>query len=346
MISARSTPTPRWVRRFAVAALVLGITGLLLVGDDRAAFGGPTDPRADQVRALLERQGYRVREVKVDPAGGAARAEWRVSFDARYTQPTYKEMQSHFIAGWWAITSVAAADPDSVLFVTQVWRTYRIRLRAGLKPAAALIQGLQTAKTDAEWGKVLRTFMRSVEFLGDLDVWDEARQADIPTLDFLAANIKDDSPQAARTIPHFVAARIKVGLEQQGLKNIDVHWYDPENGIARWRASSAATYARPSYDAVYGQAHKAWWVLHKALTGYEDSTVLEARQVWRQYQLQLATNRAAYARLLKDLEAGGTAAARAKAFEAFRTQVDIGIWDLEDKKFIPTQEFVRQYFGR
>lgn len=348
-MSTRSSAGPRWLRRFAAAAvLVLGSTGVLFGISSGAASGASADPRTDQVRALLERQGYRVRRVKFAPADEKSRAVWVVDVDARYTQPTYRQVEAHFVAGLWAITSVAATEPDAALFVTQVWRTYDITFRAGLKPAVAVIRGLQNARTEAERFEVLRAFVRSLNSF-DLDVRDEARKADVPALDFLAANVRDDSGPAAQTIPHFVAAQIKTGMERQGLKNVDVDWAFRENGEARWWASSAAAYAQPSYDTVYGQANKAWWVLYNALSGYgADSTRLEARQIWRQYRLEITTTLAAYGALLKALEAAGTAAApRQEAFRVFLKEVRMMIYDIQAKKYIPDdEEFIRQYFAR
>lgn len=347
MISAPSRPASRWVRCVVVVALVLGVTGLLLSGDHRAASGAPTDPRADQVRVLLERQGYRVREVSYAPTDWRGDPPyWEVLFDARYTQPTYRAMEAHFITGWWALTTVAAGrdSPKSWLKVGQVWRTYRIELRTRLESAATMIRGLQAARTEAERGQVLQALMRSSMFL---DVLDEA-SGTVPELDFLAANVRDDSSLAVQTIPYFVAAQIKVRLERQGLNVFDVYWSFPEKGGATWEVLTPAAYTQPSYDAVYAQAHKTWWVLHNALSGYEaDSTSLGSIQTWRRYHLTVSTSRADYAGFLKNLEVAGTAtAARQQAYQAFLKQVYMSVWDTEAKRSVPTEEFVRQHFVR
>lgn len=330
-----------------MVVLAVGSAGWLLGDAHYSASGAPADPRAAQVRRLLEQGGYRVREVTYRPAYGETPAFWEARFDARYFQPTYKEMEAHFIAGWRAITAVAAArDPvHSRLGVTQVWKTYGIRLVANLGPATMLVRDLQAARTGAQRGEALAFFMRSL-FGDDLEVRDEARSVSVPALDFVAANVRDNSVLAVQTIPHFVAARIKATLVRQGLKDVDVTFLFPSDESV-WTAASAAAYAQPSYDAVYGQARRTWSVLHNALSGYAaDTTYLRAIQIWHGYRLEVTTTRAAYAALLKGLEAAATAAARAKAYQAFLKQVRLDIWDTRAKKSVPTDEFMRQYSAR
>jgi len=114
------------------------------------ATPAPADPRADQVKAALEKQGFKVFAVSLGLVEGKE-PQWLAQTAARYAQPNWRDVNAQAFAIWGALYEVAAKDPPPTWFSgIQVWAKYGIAIHVRLEHLTALVNDLSAAKTDAE----------------------------------------------------------------------------------------------------------------------------------------------------------------------------------------------------
>jgi hypothetical protein len=147
------------------------------------ATQAPVDPRADQVKAALEKQGLKVFYVtKVvedkDP-------QWLAQTAARYAQPNWRDVNGQAFTIWGAMWDVAAKDPPQTWFSgIQVWAKYGIAIHVRLQHLTEFAADLSAAKSDAEKQAAFEKFAQKTI----VRVFDYERQVFVDGKDFISKN--------------------------------------------------------------------------------------------------------------------------------------------------------------
>lgn len=148
------------------------------------ATQAPVDPRTDQLKAGLEKQGLKVFAVTLKQTDDKE-PQWLAQTAARYAQPNWKDVGGQAFMIWGAMWEVAAKDPPQTWFSgIQVWAKYGIALHTRLENLTVLVNDLNAAKTDAEKQTAFEKFSSKVI----IRFWDYERQVFVDNKDFTNKN--------------------------------------------------------------------------------------------------------------------------------------------------------------
>ncbi len=173
--------TPRWPRRGLLAVAVLAVLAVIICVAAPAAFAQipfppaqqpaqpipppARDPRLDQVRQHLERQGLKVHDVRfqLEPR---VRPRWIAITQANYAQPSFDRITQQAYMIWNALYAVLGdREPPTTLYTSvQVWNKYAIGQQVQVNHLATLVNALRAARTPQEQQQAHQAFYGTIEF--------------------------------------------------------------------------------------------------------------------------------------------------------------------------------------
>ena len=174
-----------------LAALVLALAFVLVASSKTYAqltvkFGERTeDPRVGQIKAELEKAGFKVFEVGFASERPNRAPAWAAVTAATYATPTQEAMLKQAFNVWDVLYKAVSKDnPKTILFSGQVWTKYMMVLALALGDATAFVSSVGAAKSEDEKTQALRTLVRQIRF----EVMDLERQQFVDRKDFINKN--------------------------------------------------------------------------------------------------------------------------------------------------------------
>ena len=140
-------------------------------------------------------------------------------------------------------------------------------------------------------------------------------------------------------------ARIKAGLEREGLKVLEVRYLPADrNGPAYWFGVTAAVYSQPRWPDVAKQALVSWLVMNETTLSDPPDSMLMSAQVWTKYMIQIGQNNKLVSEFSATLKAARTDAEKNAAVNKVLGRFLVRIFDLERNQFVDAKDFVNKNF--
>jgi len=140
-------------------------------------------------------------------------------------------------------------------------------------------------------------------------------------------------------------ARIKAGLEREGLKVLEVRYLPADrNGPAYWFGVTAAVYSQPRWPDVAKQALVSWLVMNETTLSDPPDSMLMSAQVWTKYMIQIGQNNKLVSEFSAALKAARTDAEKNAAVNKVLGRFLVRIFDLERNQFVDAKDFVNKNF--
>lgn len=140
-------------------------------------------------------------------------------------------------------------------------------------------------------------------------------------------------------------ARIKAGLEREGLKVLEVRYAPADrSGPAYWFGVTAAAYSQPSWPAVAKQAVVSWLVMNETTAPDPAETMLMSAQVWTKWMIQIGQQNRLVTEFAAQLKAARTDAEKNAAVNKVLGRFLVRIFDLERNQFVDVKDFVNKNF--
>lgn len=175
-----------WLIGTALAVVVALLTPAL-VSAQPILIGQPgADPRGVQIKAALEKMGYKVYDVGFQAAKGNNPAAWFALTVANYaalTTPNAVEQGSNI---WVGISGVIGAD-NAVLVGGQVWNKYVIQMTQTNAKVREFLTAWNAAKSNAEKSNALKIVLGKFR----LAVFDLEKNQYVDVKDFVNKNFTD-----------------------------------------------------------------------------------------------------------------------------------------------------------
>jgi hypothetical protein len=140
-------------------------------------------------------------------------------------------------------------------------------------------------------------------------------------------------------------ARIKAGLEREGLRVLEVRYLPADQrGPAYWYGATSAAYSRPSWPDVAKQALVSWLVINETTAPDPPETMLMSAQVWTKWMIQIGQQNRVVSVFSAELKAARTDAEKNAAVNKVLGRFLVRIYDLESGKFVDVKDFVNKNF--
>jgi len=140
-------------------------------------------------------------------------------------------------------------------------------------------------------------------------------------------------------------ARIKAGLEREGLRVLEVRYLPADQrGPAYWYGVTSAAYSQPNWPAVAKQALVSWLVINETIAPDPANTMLMSGQVWTKWMIQIGQENGQVAQFAAALKAAKTDAEKNAAVNKVLARFLVRIFDLERNQFVDVKDFVNKNF--
>jgi len=170
-----------------VLAIALALAVPLHVSAQPIRIGQPgADPRGVQIKAALEKAGYKVHDVGFQPAKGNNPASWFVLTEANYAALTTRSALEQGLNIWVEISGVIGAD-NAMLVGGQRWNKYVIEMAQANAKVREFLAAWNAAKTDTERGQALKIVLGRFR----LAVFDLEKNQYVDVKDFVNKNFTD-----------------------------------------------------------------------------------------------------------------------------------------------------------
>ncbi len=137
-------------------AVVVALAAPLHVSAQAIRIGQPgADPRGVQIKAALEKVGYKVHDVGFQAAKGTNPAVWFALTEANYAALTTQNTIEQGLNIWVEISGVIGAD-NAVLVGGQRWNKYVIEMAQTNPKVREFLAAWNAAKTDTEKSQALK----------------------------------------------------------------------------------------------------------------------------------------------------------------------------------------------
>jgi hypothetical protein len=141
------------------------------------------------------------------------------------------------------------------------------------------------------------------------------------------------------------AAQIKAGLEQQGLRVLQVGFLPAkDNQLPRWYAETAANYPRPAYGPVAQQALLIWAVMYNVVGQDPPQTILIGDQSWSKYSFLFAVQIGTLKQFADAFQRAATDNDRQRALQFLFRAAEFRVYDNERRQFVDEKDFVNKNF--
>ncbi|MGH2349443.1 MAG: hypothetical protein ACRDFT_08270 [bacterium] len=140
-------------------------------------------------------------------------------------------------------------------------------------------------------------------------------------------------------------ARIKAGLEREGLRVLEVRYLPADrSGPAYWFGVTAAAYSQPNWPDVAKQALVSWLVMNETTAPDPPQTMLMSAQVWTKYMIQIGQQNTLVSEFSRALKAARNDAEKNAAVNKVLARFLVRIFDLERNQFVDAKDFVNKNF--
>ena len=140
-------------------------------------------------------------------------------------------------------------------------------------------------------------------------------------------------------------AQLKAALDRQGIRTTEVGFTPATaSGPGLWYAVTPAAYARPSFNVCIKQAMDVWWVMYNVVGQDPPAKTMIHGQTWNRYEIHVMIKIGTYRDFLATYRAAQSDEQRRNAFEWVYDQATIRVWDLEQRRFADTKDFVTKNF--
>lgn len=175
-----------WLIGTALAVLVALLTPAL-VSAQVIRLGQPgADPRGVQIKAALEKMGYKVHDIGLQAAKGNNPAVWFALTEANYAALTTPNAVEQGLNIWVGVSGVIGSD-NAVLVGGQRWNKYVIEMAQSNEKVRQFLTAWNAAKSNAEKSKALEIVLGKFR----LAVFDLEKNQYVDVKDFVNKNFTD-----------------------------------------------------------------------------------------------------------------------------------------------------------
>lgn len=168
-------------------AVVVALLTPALVSAQVIRLGQPgADPRGVQIKASLEKMGYKVHDVGFQAAKGNTPAAWFALTEANYAALTTPNVAEQGLNIWVGTSQVIGAD-NAVLVGGQRWNKYVVEMTQTNAKVREFLTAWNAAKSDTDKSNALKIVLGRFR----LAVFDLERNQYVDVKDFVNKNFTD-----------------------------------------------------------------------------------------------------------------------------------------------------------